>query len=234
MQSKTLQAFPRAVRLADKEQRRRSILVAARRVLLTQPDRFASVEQVAAAAGLAKGTIYLYFDSKEELVLELYRDQLTEFIDAMVARLQQPEPMTFDDLYAIVRHYIVDSGTYLPLATLCFAMQEKSVPVEPMLALKLDAAAQLDRAAAALTVHFPQLDAQHASDLLLQGYGLIIGLWHLLHPMPSVIDPARHPELARIRPDFAVALEDALRALWSGHLAVRGPAAPAPLECPPR
>ena len=93
MQSKTIQAFPRAARLADKEGRRRSILVAARRVLLTQPDRFASVEQVAAAAGLAKGTIYLYFDSKEELVLELYRDQLTEFIDAIVARLQQPEPM---------------------------------------------------------------------------------------------------------------------------------------------
>jgi len=49
----------------DKEERRNALLDAAEALFLAQPGRMASVAEVAQAAGVAKGTVYLYFPSKE-------------------------------------------------------------------------------------------------------------------------------------------------------------------------
>jgi AcrR family transcriptional regulator len=51
------------------ERKRHAILDAARTVFSRQGYAGASVEDVAAEAGIAKGTLYLYFKSKEELYL---------------------------------------------------------------------------------------------------------------------------------------------------------------------
>ncbi len=49
--------------------RTREILDAARRVVAELGVREASVERIARAAGISKGTVYLYFDSREDLLL---------------------------------------------------------------------------------------------------------------------------------------------------------------------
>jgi AcrR family transcriptional regulator len=54
----------RAIANEDKEARRHALLDAAETLFLQHPDRVASVAEVAEAAGLAKGTVYLYFPSK--------------------------------------------------------------------------------------------------------------------------------------------------------------------------
>lgn len=51
------------------QQRRRQIVAAGMRVFAERGVSAARMEDVAAAAGISKGTIYLYFSSKEELVL---------------------------------------------------------------------------------------------------------------------------------------------------------------------
>ena len=55
----------RAMNPEDKELRREAILDAAEQLWLSQPDRLANVAEIAAAAGLAKGTAYLYFRSQQ-------------------------------------------------------------------------------------------------------------------------------------------------------------------------
>ena len=62
----------RAIQVEDKQERYQAILDAAERVLMRSPDQSANVAEVAEAAGLAKGTVYLYFQSKEELLLALF------------------------------------------------------------------------------------------------------------------------------------------------------------------
>ena len=54
----------RAVAVADKEERRNAILDAAEALFNEQPSRVANVAEVAETAGLAKGTVYLYFPAR--------------------------------------------------------------------------------------------------------------------------------------------------------------------------
>jgi len=55
--------------MTSKESRRNDILVAARSVFAKAGFAETSVEDIAAKAGIAKGTIYLYFASKEEIYM---------------------------------------------------------------------------------------------------------------------------------------------------------------------
>ncbi|MCW5829732.1 MAG: TetR/AcrR family transcriptional regulator [Deltaproteobacteria bacterium] len=53
-----------------KEFREREIIEAARRVFTREGFQSASMEKIAEEAGLAKGTIYLYFPNREQLIIE--------------------------------------------------------------------------------------------------------------------------------------------------------------------
>lgn len=55
----------------ERLQRRKAILDAARKVFVSKGFRDATVADIAARCGLAKGTIYLYFQSKEEIYVSL-------------------------------------------------------------------------------------------------------------------------------------------------------------------
>ncbi len=69
----------------QKEQRRAAILTAAENLLAGSAYDHLTMADVAAAAGLAKGTVYLYFPSKDDLFLSL----LTERQCANIAALDQ-------------------------------------------------------------------------------------------------------------------------------------------------
>jgi AcrR family transcriptional regulator len=54
----------RAIHSEDKQERHHAILDATERLLTRAPVRVANMAEVADEAGLAKGTVYLYFPSK--------------------------------------------------------------------------------------------------------------------------------------------------------------------------
>lgn len=72
-------------RAREKEQRKQEILEAARKVFSSKGIAEATVEDVAAAAELGKGTIYLYFSSKEEILAHL----LLEGFDILLGKLTE-------------------------------------------------------------------------------------------------------------------------------------------------
>ena len=65
-------------RPVDKEDRRKAILAAAAEVFAKSGYQRTTVDQIAAAAGVAKGSIYLYFQSKEDLFHALFEDIVRE------------------------------------------------------------------------------------------------------------------------------------------------------------
>ena len=68
----------------EKAQRRDDILRAAREVFFTRGLHAATVDDVAAEAEVSKGTVYLYFDTKETLLAHL----LLQGLDALIADLE--------------------------------------------------------------------------------------------------------------------------------------------------
>jgi TetR/AcrR family transcriptional regulator len=72
-------------RAREKERRRRSILNAARAVFFESGFKLATVDDVAERAEVSKGTVYLYFESKETILAHL----LLEGLDELVADLEE-------------------------------------------------------------------------------------------------------------------------------------------------
>ena len=73
-----------ARRAREKAQRRQEILDAARREFFERGFHNPTVDDVAARAEVSKGTIYLYFESKEEILAHL----LLEGLDLLVERME--------------------------------------------------------------------------------------------------------------------------------------------------
>lgn len=73
-------APPKAARAGDKRDR---ILQAAVKVFAKNGFHATRVSEVAKAAGVADGTIYLYFDSKESLLVSLFEDRVEKLLAFM-------------------------------------------------------------------------------------------------------------------------------------------------------
>jgi len=74
-----------ARRQREKEERRAAILQAAEKVFASKGVALATMDDIAHEAELSKGTLYLYFDSKDELFLEIAVRAVREVLDRILA-----------------------------------------------------------------------------------------------------------------------------------------------------
>jgi AcrR family transcriptional regulator len=70
--------------------RTREILAAARKLLEQRGLEAMTMEEIAAAAGVAKGTLYLYFQSKDELILAMISQVGENILQDVESSLQAP------------------------------------------------------------------------------------------------------------------------------------------------
>jgi len=210
----------RAIQAEDKHERHHAILDAAERLLARAPDRLANMAEVADEAGLAKGTVYLYFPSKEELLLAVHERTIAGFFSALVTRLEQGPPLTLDAMMALTREHLMDPR-FLTLAARCFGLLPHGVPPEAALAFKQRMAERIARAGEGLRRHYPQLAPGEGVALLRESYALIIGLWQMsAEGCPAAEGAPVAPQHVNVIVPlpYAVELERALRALWLGTL----------------
>lgn len=89
----------------QKEQRRRLILEAGLDAFTSQGFTAARLDSVAEAAGVAKGTIYLYFENKEALFEEVVREALIPAIDEAETLVAEFEGSARDLLGVQLEHF---------------------------------------------------------------------------------------------------------------------------------
>ena len=206
----------RAMLEEDKQLRRQAILSAATALLLQHPERLASVQDVALQSGLAKGTMYLYFRTKEEIYLAVHEQQTHQFFDtleALVAR-ERSRPslkrLTRNVVEAIRQH-----PSFLPLAIQCPEF-ERNADLDVVAHCKAGIGARLQQIGAAMEITYPRLKKGDGARLLIRSYGLMLGLWQLTAPTPVRERLLERADLAVFRLDYLVQLEAALYALWRG------------------
>lgn len=213
----------RAIQAEDKQERHQAILDAAERLLIGDPDRVANVAEVADEAGLAKGTVYLYFPSKEELLLALHERNIEGFFNPLIERLESSDPLTIDDMFELTRDRIVAPPLFLPLASRCFGLMAQAIPEDAAAAFHQRMMARLVRAGAGLERHFPQLRPGDGLALLRHSYAMIIGLWQMYGAKGDAMHcPATGLPVDEIPDAFKLMYPDdlqrALGDLWRGAL----------------
>jgi AcrR family transcriptional regulator len=97
----------RARREREKQERRRSILRAARETFFRNGFHHATVDSVAERAEVSKGTVYLYFKSKESLLAHLLLDGLRELVGELErAHAETSDAPAEEQLRALARGYL--------------------------------------------------------------------------------------------------------------------------------
>ena len=96
--------------------RTREILAAAREIIEQRGLEAATMEEIAAAAGVAKGTVYLYFLSKDELIQALITqvgEQMLRDIEAILKTAAAP-PEKLQHLVSVLLAYLSKERTLFP------------------------------------------------------------------------------------------------------------------------
>ncbi len=100
-------------RAREKARRQQEILEAAREVFFEKGIHQATVDDVAAQAEVSKGTVYLYFQSKESILAHLLLEGLSILLSQLEAAYAPQEPISAEKhLRQLVEAYWQFSQTY--------------------------------------------------------------------------------------------------------------------------
>lgn len=217
--------MPRNALSNDERESRRQLLLEAAHRLYRERGSLPPVADIAAAAGLAKGTVYLYFRTKEEIFVALLEDGFARLFLALGPLLDGLPPGGAAVAGAFAARFgtlVAHSGDLLPLAALANAVLEQNLPVEPMRTFKTALAQGLAAAGRRLEARTGLAPAGSGETLLLHTYALTLGLWQTLSYPPALKSLLQEPALRGLDRDFGAELEGALAALWGGHFRAEG------------
>jgi AcrR family transcriptional regulator len=202
----------------DKEARRDDILAAGLSLFLEDPRRFPSVASIAARAGLAKGTIYLYFETKEQIFSAL----LSREWHALLAHVEESFIDGSENKDAMIAQFIDRFATFLHghpyflrLDSLGYALMEANLSPDEFWRFKQDFLAVLDRVGGVVDVAL-SFTAGRGLRLLVRSYGLTRGLWQTLDFPERLRNDERFADDPLAQIDFDADIRDALREYWRG------------------
>ncbi|MBE0614051.1 MAG: TetR family transcriptional regulator [Burkholderiales bacterium] len=205
----------RATAPEAKIERRAAILDAAVGLLREAPLGVFSVDALARRAGLAKGTVYLYFGTREEVLLSVHAERAQNLFDVLERALAPPKADTARIARAVVRH-LREHPEFLPLAATCRSMLETNISVETAIAFKCAVGGRLLQLGVRVEQLYPRLERGQGVALLMASYGLMLGLWQIAEPPKCLEEAMLLPEMRVFKLDFDTQLTNALVNLWEG------------------
>ncbi|HEX6372142.1 MAG TPA: TetR family transcriptional regulator [Longimicrobium sp.] len=202
----------------DKQERRKAILTTAWRMYTRAPSFAAfTMDALAKQAGLAKGTLYLYFRTKEALFLALLESGFDAWFDVMDARLDEGgSEWTPEDAAGLIVRSIRGRESVARLLSILPTIVEHNVEYDAALRFKRQVMRRADVTGHRLEARLPFLRAGEGARLLVHLHALVIGVWQLAEPSPVIRRVMETPELAPARVDFEEDLRFLLATLLGG------------------
>ncbi len=176
-----------------------------------------TMTSVAERAGLAKGTLYLYFDTKQELFLSVVEDRLGEWLGELDAWLaNSAAPVGPDELSDFVAASLSSRTALVRLLAILHTTLERNVEQARVRDFKQFLLAHLTTTATLLERRVPALRPGDGASFLLRLDAFVIGLWHLADPASPVRAVLEEPGMEPFVVDFAAELAAMVRALLPG------------------
>lgn len=119
---------------ADRGERRKTLIAAADALLLAQPYQRVRVEDIARAAGVAKGTVFLYFPNKESLALAVLHARLVDAMARLADRVAgvRSEP----DLVRVIGEAAEEAREVVRMLPTYWAVIEPAAPADEVAAFR--------------------------------------------------------------------------------------------------
>jgi AcrR family transcriptional regulator len=208
----------RAMRADQKQARRQALIDVAWHMFQTASYQAITMAEVAERAGLAKGTVYLYFKTKEELFLAIQTQQFADWFDELDARFSAaPRPASTAAVAELICASLARRAALASLLAILHTVLEQNIDATTALAFKQMLLERLTRTGTLLEACLPFMAAGQGAQILLQIYALIIGVEHLASPAPAVRQVIEQPGMAIFAIPFAPTFAAAVGALLRGY-----------------
>lgn len=180
-----------------------------------------TVAQVARRAGVAKGTVFLYYESKEALGLAIAERLLGEWLDELDGRLAAPEsPVTAAGLAQTIAGSL-ESRSVLRRTMALAGLMEHHAGRAAVAAYREWLLERSRRTGRLLEAALPFLRKGEGIRLLLLVQALVIGYHAMSEPAPAVAAGVAHSEPSPFRIDSRRAVAEALWMQLEGLRAAR-------------
>ncbi len=209
----------RAHHPAQKEVRREGILAAARAGLATTPYEQLSMAALADAAGIAKGTLYLYFPTKEALFLGVLEADFRDAFDEVAALLtRRPRPATADAVATVFARVMAARPLLRDLVGRMHSVLEHNIGYDTARHFKTVLRDGALRLGAAIEACLPALPPGGGVETVFEAHVLIVGWQHAAHPAPVIRDVQSAPDLQMFRAEFEPRFQRSFAALLRGRI----------------
>ena len=207
----------RATSEEQKRAKRERILMAARRLYESRSYDEVDVATIAEESGIAKGTVYLYFRTKEEIFAELCRHAYADWYAALKKGLDDPSlrhsiPKVVDLIGSSLR----ERRELLDLIAILHTRLEPNISPELALELRLEMKEAIEDIGPLLEDQLGFLLPGEGMMLLLRTEALVIGLSHLADPAPTVAEVIDRDDMALFRVDLSRAIGEMLMVMMMG------------------
>jgi AcrR family transcriptional regulator len=187
----------RAISEKDKLKRKEKILKTAWKLYKETDGQLPTVSLIAQKIGLSKGTVYLYFKTKDEIFLQLYMHQLREWHESVASKLQNHKgKISVTEFAKIWTDYVVKN---------------------PLL-IKMQIAQLLEGCGQISCQIFPGLTVSQAAKIHLRVYALIFGLWQITSNPPHIRQALKKAKIKTFEPDFPESAVESVATFLKGAL----------------
>ena len=210
-------SFNRAMTEEQKQTRRADILKVALHRFTLMPYEHLSMADTAEEAGVAKGTLYLYFRSKEELFLAVYSDELDGWFDELDQKLGRAQgEASIAGFLQILGDSLARRPQLLRLIAILHTVLEQNLDYATAKRFKGWLKERLQKTGGLIERYLPFLRPGQGTELALRIDALVIGFQHMAEPSGVMREVLAEEDLAMFRVDLQKALLGTLGTLLMG------------------
>ena len=188
---------------AQKQERRESILAAARQLLDTQGPDGVSLNAIGRAADLSKSNLYRYFESREAILARVFLDDHSMWVRNVERALA---PLSGQGTARAIAEAVIGEAIAMPrlgmLGAILASVLERNICEQAVVDIKLELSDAGLRFGNALVAAAPRLPATKARILVDAFYALAAGIWPAFAPSPAVQAALTHPEVRHMAFDL--------------------------------
>ncbi|MEQ1902506.1 MAG: TetR family transcriptional regulator [Devosia sp.] len=205
--------FRRARKPEEQQLRREAILRAAAELFDAEGPAGAGLNAIAARAGFTKSNVYRYFESREEVLISLFLDELEGFVADLEQGLARCASGDLDAIAAASVDGFVARPRFCAMLAVLAGVLEQNVSESRIIALKRSAVNLYLRVAAALASKLPGASLEDCAWAGAMAATLVAGMWPSAHPSPVAARVLAMPEFAQLKPVPKRDLKRPIRAL---------------------
>src|SRR5258708_28294779 len=222
----TTETFQRARRPEQKLQRQDTILSAARDLALRDGVRNVSLADIAARAGIHKSALLRYFETREQIFLELTAQAWRSWAQDLHAGLDAAAPGSAGLVADVFARSFSDRPVLCDLIAHTPLNLERNVSPQAVRRYKLTSLGVVSEAAALVHRVLPELTLAECTEFAATLASLAGALWQIANPVPALAELyATDPALARACVDLTPRLRRTAEVLLAGLIACRNPKA---------